>query len=213
MASGPMQRKPRTSVGQVLRANRLWKDNQIARISRVVLDSIKIDSGVTHSENAFKFKLSDIASNAEFTSVWDKWRLIKVKMQFFPRISANLVPQENIGAGASAYTPYLLTYVDTQDATAQPYTQLVQEQGVKTAYQYKPFTRWVYPRASLSAYDGTTFTANSVAKADQWFDTANTSVEYYSLKWATPDYGTSLGGKDHFWDVVKTYYLEFQKVK
>lgn len=160
-----------------------------------------------HSEGAYSFKLNDLPGYADFTGLYDRYRIKAVKMTFLPRIS-----QQTVAGGVVAATqiaPPIGTCIDYDDAnTPTDITTLQQYDSFRIHHEFKPFKIFIRPRLASALYNGAVFTAYGNAPGKQWIDVASPDVPYYGVKWATTSYSAATTG-NQYWDVLATYYVEF----
>lgn len=184
-----------------------YLNGQIYRFKRKRHDSaiITYNAVATESHGAFKFKLSDLPSYTEFTSLFDKYRITGIRAYFMPR--ANIVNQSNLTSSFTEIPP-IITVVDYDDASGtDTYTQLEQYENAKVHYEFKPFSVYFKPMIAVAAYQGA-FTGYSSSRK-MWIDAASPDVEYYSLKWASLPYSAGNSTTVYpAWDIMFTYYLQ-----
>lgn len=162
-------------------------------------------SGATESHGAFTFKLSDLPAYAEFTALFDKYRIAGIRAQFLPR--TNVLAQTDIGTSALTAIPPIVTVVDYDDATGIDFSSLYQYENAKVHSEFKPFSVYFKPMIAVAAYNGS-FTGYGSSRK-MWIDAATADVQYYALKWATLPYSSSNSQtNDPTWDVIFTYYIE-----
>lgn len=188
-----------------------FKNGQVYSFKRSYVTSMQITMSVgvsTESHGSFSFKLSDLASSADFTGLFDRYRLTKVRMRFIPRISQQSV------AGAQVATtqesPPIITVIDYDDAaTTADYTTLVQYENATVHQAFKPFTVIIRPRFAVAAYGAGVFTSYANMSDKTWLDVASPDIQYYGLKWATTVYSNTNSGNQYY-DVFMDYYLQFK---
>lgn len=188
--------------------DRAFGPNRIFRFCRSdhEVATIIMNAVATSSSGAFEFKLNSLPGFTEFTSLFDKYRIVKVKALWMPRITQQTVA----GAltAATSTSPPIVTVIDQDDSTPGDFTVLQQYDNAKWHPGYEPFTVMIYPRVAQAIFGGSVFTSYGNASAKQWVDVASPDVPYYSLKWATAPYSASLNGNQS-WDISFKYYLEF----
>lgn len=201
----------RMRIARMQRMQNGYGNNRIFRYKRSVsLSPIQINmDGATYSKSvgAYSFKLDDTPGYADFTTLYDRYRISGVKLHLFPRISQQTVAGNAVAA--TSYTPPIGHAVDYDDTTAPTaITDLQQYENFRIQSEFKPFTIYIKPRLAIAVYNGSVFTSYGNANPKQWIDAASPSVPYYGWKWATMTYSTSCNG-NQYWDIVATYYLEF----
>lgn len=122
---------------------------------------------------AYSFTLNALNNAAEFTSLFDQYRLVQVVAEFYP---------DNNTEGFPIYT-----VIDYDDAATPASEAIMQEystlQTTSAASGY--FQRVLNPRAAIAAYSGA-FTSFASAPRSMWMDVASPSIQYYGLKYFIP---------------------------
>lgn len=163
-----------------------------------------VDKGFVTATNATTsgalfFALSDIQSPTDITSAFDQWRIVEVRVEFLP-LSANFGPSTS-----TTVLPYLLTAIDTDDATPVSPATLQQNDTLETISNQTYSQRVLTPRAAVGTYDGLAFTATMQARPLDWMDSASPNVQYYGLKWATTPVTVVSGSYDLF--AISAHYV------
>lgn len=160
----------------------------------------KVGDGVNNT-----FKLSVLPNASEFTTLFDAYRIDKVKLTFI--YSSNDAVQ---GTSATNSLPMIGVVKDYDDATALTSVgDYEQYETYKLKRIDKPFSVVLRPRIAMSAYQGA-FTGyiNTSAK---WIDANSPDVQHYGLKWfiwkPNPQ---STGAKLGQLHIMVKYYLSFK---
>ncbi len=165
-----------------------------------------IVAGAIDAGNGRRFRLSDLPSSSDFTNLFDQYRI--------KHIEAVYVFSTHILASQARY-PRLTFAVDYSDASnPASESDVLQYQNSET-YQFgqvkHTFKRVFQPRAALAAFEGA-FTGYGMASVNQWFDTNDSSIEYYGTKdWLT-NYNTGLNTGAQV-TLYYRYHLEFKNAK
>jgi hypothetical protein len=110
---------------------------------------------------------------ADFTTLFDQYRILEVKVEFVPTSTAEAVPP-------------LTTVIDLDDYTAPTSgAQVMQYQTRQTAMPGGIHMRRFRPRVANAAYSGA-FTSFASGPSTTWIDAASPSVQYYGLKYWLP---------------------------
>lgn len=148
---------------------------------------------VTYAAFGVAFTLSDVAAAAEFTALFDQYRLMKVKFLMYPVDMGTLSTGSGVAAGAAGYPTAMIHSVLDYDDNDPP---LASEAGLltmmeKTGYKMRPLqqigrpviSRTFRPRALgvINNAAGAT-TARSLASKDSWMDVASPLIPHFGLK-------------------------------
>lgn len=137
-------------------------------------------SGV--SAAALTFQLSNVINHAEFTALYDSYRILgaRVYFDYSPDIQA-VGPGSNMGSHAY---PKLWVMRDYDDATAVT-IDLMNESNRSKCLRFNDsrttLSMYVRPAAQQMMYEGVATTAYS-PKWRPWIDCANDDVPHYGLK-------------------------------
>lgn len=138
------------------------------------------DFGTVQLGGAFRFMLSSVLENTDFSNLFDRYKLTGVKLKILFQSNISGVS----GVGARSLLPIMNYSFDGDDATAPPGRNTIQ---VKTYCKEKilngnrPFSIYIKPRISKLVYAGLTTSAYSSEKP-VWLDMNNMDVEHYGLK-------------------------------
>ncbi len=160
-----------------------------------------IDTGVGRV-----FKLSNLPNTTEFTNLFDQFRIVRVEVEY--------VFSTHILASQAKY-PRITFAVDYSDAS-NPASEndILQYENAET-FQFGQvkhmFKRVFQPRAALASYQGA-FTGYGLANPNQWFDTNNSSIEYYGTKEWITNYNTTAATGATI-NVYHRYHLEFKNAR
>lgn len=159
---------------------------------------------ITETHGAFVHALSDLPAYAEFTALFDKYRIAGIRAQIIPRVNVQSIDNQAIGHQS---IPPIVTVIDYDDATAQDFTALNQYENAKVHSEYKPFSLYYKPMIAVATYNGA-FTGYGSSRK-MWIDAASPGVQYYALKWASLSYSASTNWSvPPSWDVIFTYYIQ-----
>jgi hypothetical protein len=141
------------------------------------------------------FGLSDLTAYAEFTALFDEYRIPKIEVWAVPRVT-----ESTVAAGFGT----MVSCVDYQDnAAVGSYNELLEhENAIQTAGTTGIYHCWT-PNIALAAYSGAFTSYSSVA--NQWLDVNSPGVYHYGLKFASQVSGTAQA-----YDFYFRYWLEFR---
>lgn len=157
-------------------------------------------NGVTGALGAFNFNLAAVPGSAEFTSLYDQYKISAVSMCFYPKQTnvTSLITTDNIKANAR-----LLTAIDYNDDTAPVSADAIREYE---SCQVSAITEKheVYISKPL-------FLNNSGQNVNGWVATSSPSTRWYGLKYAVEP--TLAVGATFTYQVECVFYLAFKNVK
>lgn len=181
-----------------------FKGNGIAPLSSSIVDPDV--PGCRATGAALKFQLSYVTNPTEFTSLFDRYKVVGVKLQFLPGM--NSADAYSLGA-AAAPIPYL-HYAQDWDDWSPPATEstILQKGTVKTRRLDRPFSIYIKPKVSQMVYhQGVT---SAYASASPWIDSGNSDVEYYGLKLWFRNWMTDPGQQNNNLTIIPTYFLQMR---
>jgi hypothetical protein len=130
---------------------------------------------------ALLFTVNSVPSSADYTNLFDQYRIIQAIIAFRPVIEAPNSPGQSPG---QMHT--VIDYNDSNSLTSV--TQAEQYDNYKLNDLTKPFTRVCYPAVSQAVYNTPTTTGYSEAKTGfdgPWINSSSQAVPYYGLKYLT----------------------------
>lgn len=152
-----------------------------------------------------QFRLSDVPSVTDFTSLYDQYQIKAVKYTLIPKFTNN---ELNLGGGAaSGLLGNVWSVIDYDDVlTPVAVTELLQYQNLKRTRMDKFHSRYIVPKVNV------TMGLNSQPKARQWLDIATTNTPHFGLKlWIDQLAGVS--NTEIKFDLTVKYYLAFKNVR
>lgn len=188
-----------------------WTVYSFKRIRQTTF-TVNYDGLAQFTADGYVFKLSDVQSSTEFTSLYDQYKITGIKAKFFPRV--NVLQTVNQGSTFTTIPP-IGTIVDYDDAAPPAnYAEATQFMGARIHEAFKPFSLYFKPKISTAAYSGafTSYTAGG----SPWLDCNSPNIEYYGMKVFTLPYSAgnnAVTSQDPTWDIVLTYYLKFRGVR
>lgn len=152
-----------------------------------------------------QFRLSDLPSITEFTTLYDQYQIKGIKYTLIPKFSqADL----QISSGsASAILGNVWSVIDYDDVnTPVALTELLQYQNLKRTRMDGVHSRYLVPKVNI------TMGANTQPKARQWLDVAVTTTPHYGIKlWF--DALSGVTNTEIKYDLMVKYYLAFKNVR
>jgi hypothetical protein len=204
-----METENRVTYGDILVVPRLFSRlriaNSIHRFRRTSTGSDISQMAGSDNTGAYAFVLSAVPGYTEFTSLFDQYRIVMVRVVYRPRWNFSA-----IASASSDINPLLITVLDYDDASALTITQMLNYPSYKETRFDKDHARCIKPRIALGAYAGTfTGFANEPAS---WIDCGSPGVQHYGVKYAVS--GGVIGQTalmDYSTEVE--YFLEFRQVR
>lgn len=186
------------------------KSNATTKVVRVrqisnLGDLISYSTG--DSLGIIKFNFDDIPNYADLATVFDQYKIDKVKLRMVPR--ANTI--NALSGGNSQARSILYTAFDPNDATAPAsYNALIQYQNCTMTPYCEELTRTIYPRILVNSSDEEGQV--SISAAGTWCATDQKDVAWYGLKFGVTPNGNS-SGTEQRWNVMAEFYLSFKNIK
>lgn len=153
---------------------------------------------------AMAFRLSSLPSYTEFTPLFDRYKILGVKLTFMYQVN-------EFAAGGSPIAPTILYSSDNDDAIAPTYLGMRQRQNVKQKVLgiSKPFSIYLRPSKVVATSSGSASTLNSLIDKKSWINTADSDVNHFGFKmWLNNVYSTA--GSNLQLEIKPTYYLAFK---
>lgn len=141
---------------------------------------------------ANQHQLDSMPSYTEFTNLYDKYKICRVKQRFiFNRNSAEVV-------SATAELPHLITVMDPNDSTVlADETEALQYTSFRSVRLNKPIKRYYRP----------TIQPLSITSSSGWLPTANATTAYHGMKIAVDTINSATGTTLGHLRVYTTYYI------
>lgn len=169
---------------------------------------------LAYTSAAYSFALSDVPSIAEFTTVFDQYKIVEVKLDFQYITSSEAVMNPAVNTNDLICT--LAVYEDNDDTTAPAATNTgwsaVLESGRARTMIFpnrrNQFSYVLKPKVLQADLD-TAGTTLARSMANPWLDPATTDAKYFGLKiivQSNPGITTYL----HQFRVVATYYVQWR---
>jgi hypothetical protein len=151
-----------------------------------------ISSAATGTSGGFIITLNSFPTSSQFTSLFDRYRIMTAKAIFDPVTS---LP-------ASGNLPGLQTVIDYDDASVS--TNLLDRDTAMTVPCGTYFERNWTPHVATSLYTGSFTGFGNLAHL--WIDAASPSVQHYALKYNQPSANTALA----LYEVTIRCHIQFR---
>jgi len=129
------------------------------------------------AQAAITFQLSSLPGFADFTSLFDQYRVIQAQLSF--------IPFQTVCNNVSSHPGFLHTVIDYDDNTVISVVQAEQYDTYKKDSLLTEFSRVLYPRVSASVYLTTLTTGYSMGLSGYrgpWLDAVSSSIPYFGVK-------------------------------
>jgi len=137
--------------------------------------SVSLVTGVSPTFFTFTTSLSLLPNAAEFSTLFDSYRINAVRIEFYPTITASTT--------GSSLIPLIATCIDYDNVVAPTTVNEVFEyQTCKKQYFKNIHARNFRPRVSMAVYRGVTTTGYGLAPVGTFFDCANPDIPYFGIK-------------------------------
>ena len=230
--SRPFRRRLRRSRRRIVRARRPIRSNNTHMFKRVVELAPKVSANPTGSYNntswAFVGALNDLPNVSEFVSLYDQYRINKIKYTVIPNwsgLDGGSIPVGNAGGGANFYWPLgqpnIHSVIDHDDANVLTnVTDLMQYSTYRRTVGSRQHSRYFTPCVNTQLYASATTGGSTPAgiKYKEWIDLTARDVPHFGLKFLMDpgpiaDNGTQFGSTNAFCRVYVTYYFECRGVR
>lgn len=154
------------------------------------------------------FRLSDIPNYTDFTSLYDQYRIVGIKVTL---VNCAPVNTNAFNVTTGLFNPYtegaLISAVDLDDAGAATVNQILEHDSCIIHGNGRKFTREFIPAVAQATYQSAGFTGYG-SKQNMWIDTNSPAVEHYGLKIGVRNPGSALSSS--VYQLFVTYVLEFK---
>lgn len=160
-----------------------------------------VGSTLTDTFGGIYFRLIDVPGSSEFTSLFDQYRIDKVRVRFMPRANSAEV-------GTNQGMVKLFTAIDYDDISpAASIQDLLQYQNCRFQPTTRMSSRTLKPKHAVEVYQSAVSTGYGMRTG--WLDVANPSVQHYGIKWALQQ----LPAGAQTFDLHIQYHLSFKNVR
>lgn len=170
-----------------------------------------IQAGSTAVYFALGFQLSDLTNSATLASLFDQYRLERVKVHFKSRNNAVAVFNT---ASPNGGVPSGFVVVDRDDATAlTSTTDALQYDNVQSFTGEEDFTIDLVPSMTPPIFASGAFSGYTTIPSDStWVDIANTSVPAYGVKGHVGPLAATTTSS-WVWDITAEYIVSMRKTR
>lgn len=177
------------------------------------VELLNVPSDVVDTFGSYTFTLADLPDFAEFSAMFQMYRINMVKVSFIPLSSATTA-----GVGADGYNTQsrfanrLFTIIDKNDSIPPTsMDQMRQDSTLKWSPNNRIHKRIIYPKlvSGVTQSSGTVILASYNVSGNPWVNTVASSADapYFGLKWGLE---ASVANPQAY-RVEATYYLQFKQ--
>lgn len=155
---------------------------------------------------SYDFRLNSLPNYAEFTALFDAYKIWKVEVTFIPKYNVS-----DYSSGGAAYGIPTIYVVEDRNSVATPVSiSSLCEFGNCVFRRFdKPFTYTCYPSVTLSGYQAGGGVIVDDRQKDLWVRNLYPDVAHYGIMYGI-DMPVGLG--DFRYDVAMKYFLKFKDV-
>nr|QBX89322.1 putative capsid protein [Insect-associated ssDNA molecule]QBX89324.1 putative capsid protein [Insect-associated ssDNA molecule]QBX89326.1 putative capsid protein [Insect-associated ssDNA molecule]QBX89328.1 putative capsid protein [Insect-associated ssDNA molecule] len=168
----------------------------------------------TASDNLYfglKFQLADMPNITALGTLYDSYRINKVKVTFTPVQSDT--SGVSLGTPADNVPPLLITVIDRDDyALPTSLSELEQYETYRQVFATKPHSVALTPACSMMAFR-TAVSTGYVQGFKKWCDMAQTDIEFYGLKGCILRNPTAANTFKAAWYVRVKYWISCKTVR
>lgn len=121
------------------------------------------------------FALNALPAFTDFTNLYDQYRIDKVRLDFYPRATTNLL------ASVDSYNLFHMAVDHTDITVPTNELDIFQYDNHRTVQPYKPFSLTIKPAPASTYWSGTTASGYG-PRAGAWIDSKSPGVQHYGMK-------------------------------
>jgi len=223
----PLMRRKKTGIviPRAIRNQQIHKFRRYAD-NTTTLSPDNAANSLVFTELAFSF--ADIQSQAEFTALYDQYRITAVKIEITPFgqfisndrtvTGAGGVAPANDESGTGYWRPPILySVIDYNDDNSLGSISAAQEYSTCKIIPYgKKYSKWYFtPCVNFEVAESSTTTAKAATKYAPWLATSSTNVPHYGMKFIVLNPNENNVGSAYAtasWTVRVCYYFECKNV-
>nr|WAE42873.1 MAG: capsid protein [Cressdnaviricota sp.] len=155
----------------------------------------------------FTFKLSDVPNAADFTNLFDQYRIVAVKCRFYPQSNSF----NAVISGTPNYSGMFYYTIDHDDSgTLSSLAAALEYNSCKMTNVYHPISVFFRPKIASTAIDSSAAVQPAlIGGRSPWLDCDYNNIQHYALKTI---WGQSIGLITNMLPVF-TYYMQFKDPK
>jgi len=170
-----------------------------------------IQNSATSVLGAMAFTLADLANVSAFASLFDQYRIERVRLHV--RSRSNAVSVFNT-ASPNAAVPTMYLCIDRDDSTAPAaVSDIMQYDSVVTIQGEEDAIIDLVPSITPAVFSGGAFSGYSSSPSNaHWIDIANTAVPHYGVKFGVTPLTVSTSSS-WVWDVTAEFLVSFKNTR
>jgi hypothetical protein len=166
-------------------------------------------SGVTAQFGSYEFQLDQFSGYADWVSVSDAYRLLKIRMKFIPKVNVQSLTTKAVTT--TSQISYIILVKDYDDSTTPTsITELLEYNEPIIPSMFEPFEVELKPKVSGAVFAGGVTNGYAQLPSTTWLDAANDDIAHYGVKWGTGATGASQTTFQE-WYVFVTGWFEFRQ--
>lgn len=144
------------------------------------LDNFAITAGTGVSTKGYNFSLNQLPNSAEYSTLYDQYRILGIKVTFYPAITQSFLTA-TIGAQAPGEFYSVIDH-DTSNPPASIGAYL-QYDTLRRSFFNRPHSRYFRPQCLVKAVmnSDTTATAATNLNRKSWIDMGSMDAKYFGL--------------------------------
>lgn len=210
MPMSPYRRKYKARKNQLRRKranrSRVGKFNQPVQYfkrAKFTVGALSVPVATTTLAGA-SFTLGDLPDVADFTALYDQYKIMGIKIEWLPRGNSSDLQSQN------AINRFFSVLDRDDDGTPTSIDQLTQYESLKMTSTASVHKRYWKPSIRVEVPTATGGTGSAI-KGPTWIDCTNTNVKHYGVKIGVQ--GPLAGTGSIFFDARLTMYLAFRNVR
>lgn len=176
-------KKPKRFMRHVLRRGPSGP-HSVHGFTRKAVQTLAVTNETTLVNYANMFALNQLPNYAEFTALFDMFRIKKIEITWiYDHNSGDVSTAAGVAANANMGLPNLYVVTDYDDATVlSAAADYLQYEPCKITRMDKQVRWTIYPHLAVSAYNGA-WTGYKNEKSG-WLDASSANIQHYGCKWA-----------------------------
>lgn len=182
-----VSRYRRRRMGYSIRGPLKKSRNGLLHMHRAGSLTTVLVTGGTNLVSVASFKLADVYSTADFSNLFEYYRINCVVLKFYPVQDSN-----DMANYPTFINPIMAFYVDYDDATVPSSVDALYEYGGTKDFVFnKAVSFKIFPKTIALGVGGASNAAIVNTYRKQWFRTNQLDVPYYAFKWALYSFGAT----------------------
>lgn len=154
------------------------------------------------------FTISQLPNYTDFTSLFDRFRILKVVTKIYLRTGPDA---QNLNNGNNSWYPKFYWYRDVDDTSINTsINSMLERNNVKVTVfdPKKPLTVTCVPNTLVRVYESAT-TSSYSPEYKKWIDCDNINTPLFGWKWAIDNIPSTVGNTAPYtFDFIHTFYFQ-----